>query len=112
MGPSHVTGALADLRAVGYSQSDAVQRLLATANTSVPCGTNCHGRLDVAKAVGPPPAAGSAAPAAAAAPAVSPNTTASGSAGRASTPATSSACPSAPVTAGAVVPRVATGSPA
>src|SRR5207302_1378107 len=54
MATPHVTGALADLVALGYSPNDAVQRLLSTANTSVACGSKCRGRLDVAKAVGPP----------------------------------------------------------
>ena len=93
MAAPHVTGALADLRAMGYSQSDAVQRVLATANTAVACGSGCHGRLDLAKAVGPPPASGS-----------SPTTTTAGGGSAAATGSTSgttvASSPSGPSTAG------------
>ncbi len=52
MAAPHVTGALALLLAKGYSRDSAVQQLLDSANTSVNCGAGCHGRLDIAKAVG------------------------------------------------------------
>jgi hypothetical protein len=52
MAAPHVSGALALLLAKGYGRDSAVQQLLDSANTSVNCGNGCHGRLDVAKAVG------------------------------------------------------------
>jgi subtilisin family serine protease len=53
MAAPHVTGALALLLSQGYSQQEAVDRLLTTANHGVACGpnsSNCAGRLDVAAA--------------------------------------------------------------
>lgn len=53
MAAPHVTGAVALLLAQGLSPQDAVQRLLDTADPTVPCGAGsptCRGRLDVAKA--------------------------------------------------------------
>jgi len=53
MAAPHVTGAVALLLAQGLSPQDAVQRLLDTADKSVPCGADsptCAGRLDVARA--------------------------------------------------------------
>ncbi|HEV3352214.1 MAG TPA: S8 family serine peptidase [Acidimicrobiales bacterium] len=51
MATPHVTGTVALLRAEGLSAAQAVQRILDTA-AKVPCGQNCHGRLDTAAAVG------------------------------------------------------------
>lgn len=56
MATPHVTGAIADLLALGYSQQSAIARLLATADNAVPCGTSCAGLLDLSAAVGGPPA--------------------------------------------------------
>src|SRR5207248_1155665 len=57
MSAAHVSGAVALLRAKGYSRDDAVQRLLSTAVVCDGCGS---GRIDAAAAVGaapaPPPA--------------------------------------------------------
>jgi subtilisin family serine protease len=57
MATAHVSGALALLRAKGYTRDDAVPRLLTTA---VPCAGCGSGRVDAAAAVGagaaPPPA--------------------------------------------------------
>jgi subtilisin family serine protease len=53
MAAAHVSGAVALLRAKGFSASDAVQRLIATA---VPCGGCGSGRIDAAAAVGAGPA--------------------------------------------------------
>jgi len=53
MAAPHVTGAVALLLAQGLSPQQAVQRLLDTADKSVPCGpdsSTCRGRLDVDKA--------------------------------------------------------------
>jgi subtilisin family serine protease len=54
-GPSmavpHVSGAVALLLAQGLSRDAAVQRILASAD-AVSCGGACHGRLDVAEALG------------------------------------------------------------
>lgn len=47
----HVSGALALLLAQGLTPSAAVQRLLATADRTVACGTGCQGRLRVDAAV-------------------------------------------------------------
>jgi thermitase len=55
MATPHVAGALALLLGEGLTRDQAVQRLLDTADSSVFCDGNCHGRLDVAKAVGAPP---------------------------------------------------------
>jgi subtilisin family serine protease len=55
MAAPHVTGAVALLLAQGMTAQQAVQRLLDTADTKVPCGAEsptCRGRLDVARAVG------------------------------------------------------------
>jgi serine protease len=55
MAAPHVTGAVALLLAQGYDAQQAVDRILATVDTSVSCGVNsptCHGRLDVARAAG------------------------------------------------------------
>jgi subtilisin family serine protease len=56
MAVPHVTAAVALLLAQGHSQQGAVDRLLATVDTSAPCGPNsptCKGRLDVARATAP-----------------------------------------------------------
>jgi subtilisin family serine protease len=55
MAAPHVTAAVALLLALGYSQQAAVDRILATVDTKVSCGSNspnCRGRLNVARAVG------------------------------------------------------------
>ena len=54
MAAPHVSGALALLLAKGYGRDTAVQQLLDTADKSVDCGSGCHGRLDVVKALGAP----------------------------------------------------------
>jgi len=56
----HVAGALALLLAQGLTRESAIQHLIDTAVNAGPCGSGCHGRLDVAGAVGsvggaPPP---------------------------------------------------------
>lgn len=54
MAASHVSGVVALLLARGLSPSEAVERVLATADTSVDCGLNsptCRGRIDAAQAV-------------------------------------------------------------
>ncbi|MGH9181881.1 MAG: S8 family serine peptidase, partial [Acidimicrobiales bacterium] len=54
MATPHVAGALALLLGQGLSPQAAVDRVLITANASVPCGIGsptCRGRLDVGKAV-------------------------------------------------------------
>ncbi|MGI9022984.1 MAG: S8 family serine peptidase [Acidimicrobiales bacterium] len=54
----HVSGALAVLMSMGLGAEEAVQRLLATADTDGSCGGGCQGRLDLAAAValgGPAP---------------------------------------------------------
>jgi thermitase len=53
MAAPHVAGAVALLLARGYDHQKAVDRLLATADRRVTCGSTCRGRLDVAKALGP-----------------------------------------------------------
>lgn len=64
MATPHVVGAVADVLATGVAQADAVQRILTTADKSVPCGSSCSGLLDVSSAVGgpvtPPPPGGPA----------------------------------------------------
>jgi len=64
MAAPHVAGAVALVLAEGSTPDAAVQRVLQTADSRVPCGSgspNCKGRLDVAAAVtgvpgdGPPP---------------------------------------------------------
>jgi subtilisin family serine protease len=61
MATPHVAGGLALLMATGLSNAGAVQRLLATLDSSKTCGSGCTGRLDVAKAVsGLAPAGGGA----------------------------------------------------
>ncbi|MGH8990090.1 MAG: S8 family serine peptidase [Acidimicrobiia bacterium] len=55
MAAPHVSGAVALMLALGLSQQEAVDRLLATADKSVSCGANsptCAGGLDVAAATG------------------------------------------------------------
>jgi subtilisin family serine protease len=52
MATPHVSGALALLIARGYTGATAVQRLLATLDGSVRCGSGCQGRINVAAAVG------------------------------------------------------------
>jgi hypothetical protein len=103
MAAPHVAGAVALLMAAGLTNAQAVQRLLATADTSKSCGSGCKGRLDVAKAVaGLPPAGGGGAattaptgggaPAASGSPAApGPTTTARRSPGPKGTTATTSA---------------------
>jgi len=54
MATPHVTGAVALLLAQGLTKEQAVEKILATADT-VPCGANsehCRGRLNVARATG------------------------------------------------------------
>lgn len=54
MAAPFVSGTLALLLATGLSPVQAVNRVLSTVNTLVPCGvdsTNCHGLLDAAKAL-------------------------------------------------------------
>lgn len=54
MATPHVAGAVAVLMASGATAEEAVARVLATADPTVPCGANsptCRGRLDVAAAV-------------------------------------------------------------
>jgi thermitase len=53
MATPHVSAALAMLVSQGLTPSAAVQRLLATANTTIPCGDGCHGRLQLDAAVQP-----------------------------------------------------------
>lgn len=57
MAAPHVSGAIADLLALGYNQQSAVTRLLSTADSAVSCGTSCAGLLDLSAAVGGPPVA-------------------------------------------------------
>jgi hypothetical protein len=78
MATPHVAGGLALLMSAGLSNSAAVQRLLATLDSSKSCGSGCKGRLDVAKAVSglaPSSPATTAAPATTTAPAGSSPTT-------------------------------------
>ncbi len=49
----HVAGALALLLAQGLTREAAIRRLVDTTTNAGPCGSGCHGRLDVAAAVGP-----------------------------------------------------------
>ncbi|MGI8984867.1 MAG: S8 family serine peptidase [Acidimicrobiales bacterium] len=56
MAAPHVSGALAVLLAQGLTPSAAVDRLLATLDSSTSCGLGCRGRLDLKAAVAPPPA--------------------------------------------------------
>ena len=49
-----VSGTLALLLGMGLSPTQAVDRLLSSADKSVSCGTDCAGRLDAAGAVGAP----------------------------------------------------------
>ena len=77
MAAAHVSGTVALLLAQGLGPEEAVQRVLDTADPSRPCGDNCRGRLDTARATAferpvtttpaPPPAEGGAQPDAAAA---------------------------------------------
>jgi subtilisin family serine protease len=59
MAAPHVSGAVALLLAQGLAPADAIARLLGNLDKSVPCGTGCQGRLNLAAAVGagaaPPP---------------------------------------------------------
>src|SRR3954447_1755873 len=71
MAAPHVTATLALLMSQGLSAEQAVQRLLASVDHSVSCGTNsanCHGRLDAGAAVGATAASGAAPPPTAPAP--------------------------------------------
>ncbi|MGH9277643.1 MAG: S8 family serine peptidase [Acidimicrobiales bacterium] len=52
----HVSGALAVLMGQGLTTAAAVDRLLATLDTSIDCGTGCRGRVQLDAAVAPPPA--------------------------------------------------------
>ena len=63
MAVPHASAAVALLMSRGFSAPGAVQRLLSSADKSVPCGPGCQGLLNVAAAVG-----GSEAPATVAAP--------------------------------------------
>lgn len=91
MAAPHVSGALALLLAGGLSREAAVERMLATADRTVSCGSGCRGRLDLRTAVASLPTtapAPTAAPPTSAAPAVpAPPTT------TAPTPSTSVAPP-------------------
>jgi subtilisin family serine protease len=62
MATPQVAGAVADVLATGLGQQAAVDRILASADKAVSCGSSCAGLLDVSKAVGgaatPPPAGG------------------------------------------------------
>jgi len=53
MATPHVSAALAMLVSQGLTPSNAVARLLATANSTIPCGEGCHGRLQIDAAVQP-----------------------------------------------------------
>jgi serine protease len=53
-----VTAALALVLATGMSPTQAVDRLLGTADKAVSCGSDCAGRLDAAAAVGADPTGG------------------------------------------------------
>ena len=61
MAAPHVSGALALLLSQGRSATAAVEHLLATLDTTVPCGEGCRGRLRAATAVAPVTASGAAA---------------------------------------------------
>jgi subtilisin family serine protease len=53
MAAPHVSGTLAMLLARGHDAQKAVDRLLATADGRVSCGSTCRGRLDAGKALAP-----------------------------------------------------------
>jgi subtilisin family serine protease len=92
MATPHVAGGLALLMATGLSNAGAVQRLLATLDSSKTCGSGCTGRLDVAKAVsGLAPAGGGAGATTTAAPSGGGTTGASGSGGTVRPTATTTA---------------------
>lgn len=83
MATPHVAGAVALLLGSGMTNTQAVQRLLDSANKGVSCGSGCKGRLDLAKAtvgLGGPPSGGA-----------SPATTAPAAATGAAAPASSGA---------------------
>lgn len=52
MAAPHVAGAVALLLSQGMTPAAAVNQLVSTADKSVPCGSGCKGRLNVAAAVG------------------------------------------------------------
>ncbi|HEU5002199.1 MAG TPA: S8 family serine peptidase [Actinomycetota bacterium] len=54
MATPHVTGAVADLLSMGYTQGGAVSQILSSADKGVACGQACSGLLDLSKAVGGP----------------------------------------------------------
>jgi serine protease len=94
MATPHVAGGLALLMSAGLSNASAVQRLLATLDSTKTCGSGCKGRLDVAKAVsGLPPATGGGG---------------GGSATTAPPPPTTAASSSSPVGSGSVRPTATT----
>jgi len=114
MAAPHVAGALALLLAQGLSPTQAVQRMLSTADRSVTCGAGCQGRLDAAAAVAlgprvaPPP---TAAPPAAAAGTPAAGTPAAGTPA-AGTPAPTTAPPAAPPASPAASPASPAAPPA
>ena len=117
MSAAHVSGAVALLRAKGYSADDAVQRLVTTA---VSCGGCGSGRIDAAAAVGagpaPPPAVPPGGGGAGSAPPGSPTVLgpapkarpASGGQPRSATPRSTTAPTSAAVTAPPTSPPTTT----
>jgi len=82
MATPHVTGAVADLLSRGYSQTDAVNRLVGTTTPIAGCApSTCgHGLINVAAAVGPPAAGGQHATGSASGPAGPSGTSAGGGA--------------------------------
>ena len=82
MATPHVTGAVADMLARGYSQTDAVNRIVGTTTPIAGCGSSAcgHGLLNVAAAVGPPAARGQQAAGAATGPSGTAGGTAAGTA--------------------------------
>ncbi len=102
MAAPHVAGALALLLAQSLSPTQAVQRMLSTADRSVTCGAGCQGRLDAAAAVAlgprvaPPPTAAPPAAAAGTPAAGTPAPTTAPPAAPPASPAASPASPAAP----------------
>ncbi|HEX2851333.1 MAG TPA: S8 family serine peptidase [Acidimicrobiales bacterium] len=109
MATPHAAGLAALLLGLGLTNSQAVQRMLSTADTSVACGAGCSGRIDAARAV-----AGLSPPAAAApGPASPPAAPSSGTPPRASSPPPGAAASHPPTVAGPMAaPEPAAGDPA